>query len=90
MINFELVKVIINFPKLARVILNMVFWHYGMPNLTISNRNSLFIFKFWSLLCYFLGIKQMLLIVFYAKTDSQIKQQNSIIEAYLQFLVKFK
>ena len=55
MIYYELVKVTINAPGLAKIIFDIVIWHYDLPNSIIFDRGSLFTFKFWSLLCYFLG-----------------------------------
>ena len=46
--------------------------------------------KFWSSLCYFLGIKQRLSTAFHPQTDGQTKRQNSTIEAYLQAFVNFE
>ena len=55
MIYYEPVKVTINAPKLAKVTFDMVVWRYDLPDLIVSNRGLLFIFKFWSLFCYFFG-----------------------------------
>ena len=83
MVHYEPVKVIIDVPKLVKVIFDMVVSHYGLPNLIVYNRDLLFTFKFWSLLCHFIGIKQRLSTAFYPQTNSQTERQNSIIEAYL-------
>ena len=53
MIYYKLVKVIINTPRLAKVIINVVMRYYGFPDSIINYRRAIFIFKFWSLLCYF-------------------------------------
>ena len=58
MVHYEPVKVIIDTSGLAEVIIDVVFQHYGLPDLIVTNRGSLFTSKFWSSLCYFLGIKQ--------------------------------
>ena len=90
MVHYEPVKVTINAPGLAEVILDMVVWHHGLLNSIVSNRGSLFISKFWSLLCYFLGIKQRLSTAFHPQTDGQTERQNSTMEAYLQAFVNLK
>ena len=46
--------------------------------------------KFWSSLCYFLGIKTKLFIAFHAQTDMQTQRQNSMMEAYLCVFVNWK
>ena len=53
MVHYKLVKVTINISGLAKVIFDMVVWHYDLLDSIVSNRGSLFTFKFWSLLCYF-------------------------------------
>ena len=57
MIHYEPVKVTIDSPGLAEVILDVVVQHHGLPNSIVSDRGSVFTSKFWSSLCYFLGIK---------------------------------
>ena len=70
MVYYKLVKVIINTPGLAEIIIDVVVKHYGLSDLIVSNQSSVFTFKFWSLLCYFLGIKQRLFTIFHPQTDS--------------------
>ena len=71
MVYYKPVKVIIDAPGLAEVILDVVVWHYGLPDSIVTNRGSLFTSKFWSLLCYFFGIKQKLSTAFHIQTDGQ-------------------
>ena len=65
MVHYELVKVIIDAPGLVEVIIDVVVRHHGLPDSIVTNQGLLFITKFWSSLCYFLGIKQRLLTAFY-------------------------
>ena len=65
MLYSKLVKVIIDAPGLAEVIIDMVVWHHGLPDSIITNRSSLFTSKFWSSLSYFLRVKRRLSIAFY-------------------------
>ena len=90
MVHYELVKVTIDIPELAEVILDVIVWHYGLPNSIVTDKSSLFTSKFWSLLYYFLGIKQKLSNAFYSQTDSQTKRQNSTMEAYLWVFINFE
>ena len=83
MVYYEPVKVTIDAPGLAEVIFNVVVRYHDLPDSIVSDRGSLFTSKFWSSLCYFLGIKQRLSTAFYPQTDSQTEWQNSIMEAYL-------
>ena len=90
MVHYELVKVTINAPGLAEVIFDVVVWHHGLPDSIVLDRSSLFTSKFWSSLCYFLGIKRCLSTAFHLQTDGQTKRQNSTIEAYLWAFVNFE
>ena len=82
MVYYELVKVTINAPDLAKVIFDMVVWHHELLDSIVTDKCSLFTSKFWSLLCYFLKVKWRLSTAFYPQTNSQTKQQNSTMEAY--------
>ena len=90
MVHYKPVKVTINALGLATVIINMVVRHYGLPDSIVTNFGSLFTSKFWSLLCYFLGIKRKLSTAFHPQIDGQTKRQNSTIKAYLRAFVNFK
>lgn len=83
MIYYELVLVTIHSPGLAKVIINIEIKYYALANLTISNCDLVFTSKFWSSLCYFLGIKQKLSIILDSLVDDQTKRQNSTIKVYL-------
>ena len=82
MMHYKPVKVTINTLGLAEVILDMIVWHHGLSDSIVSDKGSLFTSKFWSSLCYFLGIKQRLSTFFHPQANGQIKRQNSTIEAY--------
>ena len=90
MVHYEPVKITIDAPGLAEVIIDVVVRHHGLPDSIVTDRGSLFTSKFWSSLCYFLGIKRRLSTAFYPQTDGQTEQQNSTMEAYLQAFVNFE
>ena len=90
MMHYMPVKVTIDALRLAEVILDAVVWHHNLPDSIVTDRGLLFTSKFWSLLCYFLGIKQRLSTAFYPQTDGRTERQNNTIEAYLQAFVNFK
>lgn len=73
-VHYEPVKVTIDAPGLAGVILDVVVWHHGLLNSIVSDRGSIFTSKFWSSLCYFLGIKRRLST---ASTLRPTERQNS-------------
>ena len=90
MVHYEPVKVTINTPGLAEVILDVVVRHHGLPDSIVFDRGSLFTSKFSSLLCYFLGIKRRLSTAFHPQTNRQTKRQNSTMKAYLWVFVNFE
>ena len=83
MVHYKPVKVTIDAPGLAEVIIDVVVQHHGLLDSIVTDRGSLFTSKFWSLLCYFLGIKRKLSTAFHPQTDGQTERQNSMMEAYL-------
>ena len=90
MVRYKPVKVTIDPPGLAEVILDVVVQYHGLLDSIVTNRSSLFTSKFWSLLCYFFGVKRKLFTTFYLQTNGQTKWQNSTMEAYLQTFVNFE
>ena len=69
MVHYKPVKVTIDIPGLAEVIIDIVVRHYGLSDSIITYQGSLLTLKFWSLLCYFLGIKRRLSTAFHPQTD---------------------
>ena len=89
-VHYKSVKVTINALGLAKVIISVIVRHHSLLDSIVIDRGSLFTSKFWSLLCYFWGIKWRLSTAFHPQTDGQIERQNSTIEAYLRAFVNFK
>ena len=90
MVHYEQVKILINVPRFVKVIIPVVVWHHGLPNFIVTDKGSLFTSKFWSSLCYFLGIKRRLSTAFHPQTDGQIERHNSTIKVYFQAFVNFE
>ena len=67
MMHYKPVKVTIDASELAKVILDVVVWYHDLSDSVLIDKGSLFTSKFWSSLCYFLGVKRRLLITFYLK-----------------------
>ena len=64
-VHYKLVKIILDAPGLAEIIIDVVVCHHRLPNSIVTNRGPLSNLKFWSSLCYFFGIKRRLFIAFY-------------------------
>ena len=90
MVYYKPIKVNTNAPDLTGVIIDMLIKYHGLPDSIIINRGLLFTSKFWSLLCYFLGIKQRLFTAFHSLMDGQTERQNNTMETYLQDFVNFE
>ena len=90
MVYYEPLKITIDAPDLAEIIINVIVRHHGLPDLIVTDKGSLFTLKFWSLLCYFFGIKRRLSTAFYPQTDGQTKRRNSTMEVYLRPFVNFE
>ncbi len=90
MVHYVPIKVTINVPGLAKVIIDIVVHHHGVPESIITDQGSLFTSKFWSSLCYFLGMKWKLFTAFHPQTYGQTEKQNSTMEAYLRVFVNWK
>ena len=90
MIYYKLVKITINAPGLAEVIIDMVIQHHSLPDSIIFDKGFLFTSKFWSLLYYFFKINCKLFTAFHLQANSQTKRQNSIKKAYLRAFINFK
>ena len=73
-IHYKPVKITIDASGLVKVIIDVVVRHHGLLDLIVTDRVSLFTFKFWSSLCYFFGIKRWLSITFHLQIDGQIEQ----------------
>ena len=89
-VHYKPVKITINTPGLAKIIIDVVVRHHGFPDSIVTNRGSLFTSKFWSSLYYFLSIKRRLSTAFHPQTNGKIKRQNSMIEAYLWAFINFE
>ncbi len=90
MVHYEPIKVTINIPGLAEVIINMIMCYYGVLEAIVTDQSLLFPSKFWSSICYLLEIKKKLFTAFHPKIDGQTERQNSTIEAYLRAFVNWE
>lgn len=90
MMHYDPVKITIDAPGLAKVILDMVVWHHGLPNSIVTNKGLLFTSILWSLLCYFLSIKRRLSTAFYPQTNGQTERLNDTMKAYFRAFVNIE
>ena len=65
MVHYELVKIIIDALRLAKIIIDVVVRYYDIPDSIVTDQGSLFTSKFWLSFCYFFDIKRWLSTAFY-------------------------
>ena len=75
---------------LAEIFIREVIKLYSVLSSIVSDRDSVFISKFWLTFCYCLNITRNLSTTFHFQTDDQIERQNSIIKQYLRTYVNFE
>lgn len=49
---------------MVKVIMDVIVWYHGLSDSIVSKRDSVFTLKFWSSLCYFLGLNKNSLSLF--------------------------
>ena len=90
MVHYKPVKITINIPGFVEMIIDVVVRHHSLPDSIVINRGSFFTLNFWSLLCYFFGIKWRFFTTFYLQKNKPTECLNSLIEAYLRAFVNFE
>ncbi len=65
-----------NAENLTNALIDEIFIKFEKFVFIVTNRRSLFIFKFWSSLCYHLWIRLRYNIVYHSQTNKQIEKQN--------------
>ena len=81
---------IINMSELIILLINNIITWYKMLKNLISNCASLFISKFWLILCYYLKAKCRLSIIFHSQIDEQTEHQNQMLKHYLHCYCSFE
>jgi len=76
-------KEAIDLEGVAKLYVQHVVPHYGLPKKIISDRDTQFTSNFTKELCRILGIKQNISTAYHPQTDGQSKQTNQSLEQYL-------
>ena len=87
MVHFVLCNESITVEETARLFLETIFRHYGLPRKIISDRDPRFTSKFIQELCRTLGIQQNISSAYHPWTDGQSERNNQWVETYLCFFV---
>ncbi|KAG6608884.1 Retrotransposon nucleocapsid protein [Phytophthora cinnamomi] len=73
----------------AKVFLDAVVRHHGLPKVIISDRDSKFISDFWKSLMKLMGIKLSMATAHRAQADGQTERQNLVLEDALRCMISY-
>ena len=76
--------------QLAYAFIKKVVSQYGLSEEILSDRDKLFISKFWIAVTSLLGTKRKLSILFYLQTNSKNERMNQVVEIYLCSYVNYQ
>jgi hypothetical protein len=79
-----------NAENLTNALIDEIFIKFERFVFIVTDREFLFIFKFWSSLCYHLWIRLRYNIVYHSQTNEQIERQNQTFESYLRSYVNYQ
>jgi hypothetical protein len=79
-----------NAENLTNALIDEIFIKFEKSVFIVTDRESFFIFKFWSSLCYHLWIRLRYNIVYHSQTNEQIERQNQTFEFYLRSYVNYQ
>ena len=74
----------INATKIAQVFIDTIVKLHGWPSEIVSDRDSIFMSKFWSKLFKLHGVKFLKSTAFHPQTDGQSEALNKVLEGYLR------
>ena len=75
---------------LADIFLREILRLHGVPKSIVSDRGPILTSKFWSTLCYYLGIRRGLSTAYHPQTDGQTERQNQTMEQYLRIYCNYE
>lgn len=70
--------------ELAKILLDRIIRHYGVPRGIVSDRGSIFTSDYWSSFAYEARVKLRLSTAFHPQTDGQTERSNQTLEQYLR------
>ena len=90
MIYYISIKKNINVDDFAKIIIKKIIRLHDIFDFIIFDRNFIFTFKYWNVLCYALKITRIFFTIFHFQIDDQIERQNNIIKQYFRIYVNFE
>ena len=86
-VHLAAVETAITAPQLARVFVDTVVKHHGVPEVIVSDRDPRFVSAFWSSLFMLLGTQLNISTAFHPQTDGQTERTNRQLEQVLRHYV---
>ena len=90
LVHFVPTTKIVNAEITAKLFLNHVYRHHGIPDVIISDRDSIFLSKFWKELFRLLRTKLRPSSAYYPETDGQTEIMNKKLEEMIRAFVNHK
>jgi transposase InsO family protein len=73
--------------KLAHTVLRYIVADNDLPDVFVTDRDKLFISKFWQTFMSELGVDQRMSTAYHPQTDGQTERVNQILEVYLRIFI---
>ena len=87
MVHFAAIKTAVTAPQLARVFIDTVFKHHGLPKAIVSNRDPRFTSNFWRAVMARIGCHQAMSTAHHPQTDGQTERANRTLKEMLRSYV---
>src|SRR4051812_49105804 len=88
--HFEAMNTTATAPDVAKIFLNTIFRHHGLPQVIVSDRDSKFTSNFWQALFKMLDTRLAMSTSFHPQTDGQTERTNRTLEQILRNYVSYK
>ena len=87
MVHFAAIKTAVTSPQLARVFIDTVFKHHGLPKAIVSDRDPRFTSNFWRAVMARIGCHQAMSTAHHPQTDGQTERANRTLKEMLRSYV---
>src|SRR5512145_1832214 len=77
----------VNAEGVARLFIDHIWRHHGMPTSIVSDRDSKFVSKFWTFVFKAMGTSLNMTVAYHAQADGQTERMNRTLEEYLRCFV---
>jgi transposase InsO family protein len=89
-IYFKLTTTNTTAPETMKIFIEKIITQHRQPEKIISDRDKLFMSKFWGALIEQIGIEHRLSIAYHLQTNGQTERTNQTMEIYLRHYVNYQ